>query len=194
MIGENGLAVVETDKDSGSYSRLSHFTRRYALEIENPASNPLRRLNPHQSLPCSNHTSGTCRTKHRTPNAERRGETLRSKTFFKGMSRYRDSKTIMKTFSTQLPARVLKRAPSPSLTRGGPGPNLLLEGIRLFLFDAVQNLRAVFCGLIDDSAYQQVALGREISVVFTTQGPLVYRCRAKHAWDSASAGFPVSNR
>ncbi|MBV8815758.1 MAG: hypothetical protein JO271_14810 [Verrucomicrobia bacterium] len=97
----------------------------------------------------------------------------------------------MKTISVQLPARVLKRAFSPSLTRCGPRLNLLLEGIRLFLFGTV---RDVFSGLIDDSAYQQVALGREISVVFTTQGPLVYRCRAKHTWDSASPGSPVSNR
>jgi hypothetical protein len=36
-------------------------------------------------------------------------------------------------------------------------------------------VRAFVSGLIDDSAYQHVSLGREISVVFTSNGPLVYR-------------------
>jgi hypothetical protein len=36
-------------------------------------------------------------------------------------------------------------------------------------------VRAFVSGLIDDSAYQQVSLGREIFVIFTSNGPLVYR-------------------
>jgi hypothetical protein len=36
-------------------------------------------------------------------------------------------------------------------------------------------IRAFLSGLIDDSAYQHVSLGREIFVIFTSNGPLVYR-------------------
>jgi hypothetical protein len=36
-------------------------------------------------------------------------------------------------------------------------------------------VRAFVSGLIDDSAYQHVSLGREIFVIFTLNGPLVYR-------------------
>src|SRR5260370_20132543 len=36
-------------------------------------------------------------------------------------------------------------------------------------------VRAFLSGLIDNSAFQDVSLGREISVVFTSNGPLVYR-------------------
>jgi hypothetical protein len=36
-------------------------------------------------------------------------------------------------------------------------------------------VRAFVSGLIDDSAYQHVSLGREIFAIFTLNGPLVYR-------------------
>jgi hypothetical protein len=36
-------------------------------------------------------------------------------------------------------------------------------------------VRSFVSGLVDDSAYQHVSLGREISVIFTSNGPLVYR-------------------
>ena len=40
-------------------------------------------------------------------------------------------------------------------------------------------VRAFLSGLLDDSAYQEVSLGREISVIFTSNGPLVYRLETK---------------
>jgi Protein of unknown function (DUF1232) len=40
-----------------------------------------------------------------------------------------------------------------------------------------RGVRFIFSGLLDNSAFQEVSLGREVSVVFTTNGPLVYRCR-----------------
>ena len=46
-----------------------------------------------------------------------------------------------------------------------------------------RGVRFLFSGLLDDSAFQQVSLGREVSVVFTTNGPLVYRCRADKSAD-----------
>jgi hypothetical protein len=36
-------------------------------------------------------------------------------------------------------------------------------------------IRTLASRLVDDSAYRDVSLGREISVIFTSSGPLVYR-------------------
>jgi hypothetical protein len=36
-------------------------------------------------------------------------------------------------------------------------------------------LRVLVSRLIDDSAYRDVSVGREISVIFTLNGPLIYR-------------------
>jgi hypothetical protein len=36
-------------------------------------------------------------------------------------------------------------------------------------------VRAFVSSLVDDSAFQDVSLGREISIIFTSNGPLVYR-------------------
>ncbi|HET9374934.1 MAG TPA: hypothetical protein VFO40_08170 [Chthoniobacterales bacterium] len=41
-------------------------------------------------------------------------------------------------------------------------------------------LRAFVSRLVDDSAYRGVCLGREISVIFTSNGPLVYRLEMKN--------------
>jgi hypothetical protein len=41
-------------------------------------------------------------------------------------------------------------------------------------------VRAFVSGLIDDSAYRHVSLGREIFVIFTSNGPLVYRAETNN--------------
>jgi hypothetical protein len=46
-----------------------------------------------------------------------------------------------------------------------------------------RGVRFLFSGLLDNSAFQEVSLGREVSVVFATNAPLVYRCRADNASD-----------
>jgi hypothetical protein len=46
-----------------------------------------------------------------------------------------------------------------------------------------RGVRFLFSGLLDNSAFQEVSLGREVSVVFATNAPLVYRCRADNAAD-----------
>jgi hypothetical protein len=46
-----------------------------------------------------------------------------------------------------------------------------------------RGVRLLFSGLLDNSAFQEVSLAREVSVVFTTNAPLVYRCRANNATD-----------
>jgi len=46
-----------------------------------------------------------------------------------------------------------------------------------------RGVRFLFSGLLDNSAFQEVSLGREVSVVFATNAPLVYRCRADNPAD-----------
>ena len=61
---------------------------------------------------------------------------------------------------------VVARSPATFVEtdRGREHPRSFLANLRTFLF-----------GLVDRSAFQDVSLGREISVVFTSNGPLVYR-------------------
>jgi hypothetical protein len=62
--------------------------------------------------------------------------------------------------------------------RCGAAPSLVLdEGHRLrrtahSFFRAV---RVVLSGSINSSAFQEVSLGREVSIIFTSNGPLIYR-------------------
>jgi Protein of unknown function (DUF1232) len=46
-----------------------------------------------------------------------------------------------------------------------------------------RGVRLLFSDLLDNSAFQEVSLAREVSVVFTTNAPLVYRCQAANATD-----------
>lgn len=52
-----------------------------------------------------------------------------------------------------------------------------------------RRVRSLFSALLDNSAFQEVSLGREISVIFTTNAPLVYRCRADNASDRATTAI-----
>jgi len=84
----------------------------------------------------------------------------------------------MKTVSIQLPARISKRIPASSAgcPRVSVRPALLTKGSRQpCWYRLFRSLQAVLSGLLDSSAYQQISLGREISVAFTSQGPVVYR-------------------
>jgi hypothetical protein len=49
-------------------------------------------------------------------------------------------------------------------------------------------VRSFVSGLVDDSAYQHVSLGREISVIFTPNGPLVYRAESNNDVQNKPAG------
>jgi hypothetical protein len=90
----------------------------------------------------------------------------------------------MKAITVQLPARLIKRILFP-----GAGPPralgyraLLIEGAgRRCLFAFFRSLRAVLSGVLDSSPYDQVSVGREVSVAFTSQGPVVYRYRRNSA-------------
>ena len=65
----------------------------------------------------------------------------------------------------------------------GAAPSIILdEGHRLTrsahgFFRAV---RVFLSGLVDTSAFQEVSLGREISISFTSNGPLIYRWEANN--------------
>jgi hypothetical protein len=88
-------------------------------------------------------------------------------------------KSTMKAIHIQLPDRLTKRIlfPSASPPRAAGHPRLLIESGRCGNWYAFfRSLRAVLSGVLDSSAYDQVSLGREVSVAFTSQGPVVYRC------------------
>ena len=53
-----------------------------------------------------------------------------------------------------------------------------------------RGVRFLFSGLLDSSAFQEVSLGREVSVIFTTNTPLVYRCRADNASNGPTPAIP----
>jgi hypothetical protein len=44
-----------------------------------------------------------------------------------------------------------------------------------------RTVRVFLSGLIDSSAFQEVSLGREVSIIFTSNGPLIYRWEANNA-------------
>jgi hypothetical protein len=81
----------------------------------------------------------------------------------------------MKAVSIELPFGIAKPI-SAGCSRISVRPKLLIKRgrercwYRLFRF-----LKAVLNGLLDSSPYQQVSLGREISVAFTSPGPVLYR-------------------
>ena len=99
----------------------------------------------------------------------------------------------MKTVSIQLPT-IPRRVRGPSAA--GLGPILLAEGIRLYRcwFTVVRPLRVVLSGLLDSSPYRQISSGREISVVFTANGPLLYRCETDNAGNPNAVGSLRTNR
>jgi len=103
----------------------------------------------------------------------------------------------MKIITVQLPARLTKRILFP---RAGPPRAagfraLPIEGIgRRCLFTFFRSLRAVLSGVLDSSAYNQVSLGREVCVAFTSQGPVIFRYGRNSPVDSVSATRETNRR
>lgn len=100
------------------------------------------------------------------------------------------TKSTMKATNVQLPVRLTKR-----ILFLGAGPpraaghaKLLIEcrGRRSW-YTFFRSLRAVLSGVLDSSPYDQISLGREVSVAFTSQGPAIYRYGRNSAADSVSA-------
>ena len=96
------------------------------------------------------------------------------------------TKTDMKAINVQLPVLLTK---SILLARAGPARvvghlRLLIESGGLQFGSAFfRSLRAVLSGVLDGSAYDQISLGREVFVAFTSQGPVVYRFGCNNAGD-----------
>ena len=95
----------------------------------------------------------------------------------------------MKTISSPRPAPICMSAfRSDILLPCRAAPSVILdEGYRLSrsahsFFRAV---RVFLSGLIDSSAFHNDSLGREVSVVFTSTGPLIYR------WESNNEKPPA---
>jgi hypothetical protein len=69
---------------------------------------------------------------------------------------------------------------------GGAAPSIIfVEGFRLSrnALSFFRSVRVFLSGLADSSAFHEVSLCREVSIIFTSNGPIVYRCEAN---DSAS--------
>lgn len=49
-------------------------------------------------------------------------------------------------------------------------------------------VRVFLSGLVDSSAFQEVCFGREVSIVFTSNGPLIYRWEANNGEQRETAG------
>jgi hypothetical protein len=62
--------------------------------------------------------------------------------------------------------------------RSSAAPSLVLDEGHLLRRTAqsfFRGVRIVLSGSIDSSAFQEVSLGREVSIMFTSNGPLIYR-------------------
>ena len=102
------------------------------------------------------------------------------------------TKSTMKATNVQLPVRLTKRilllGAGPPPRAKGQHPRLLIAGgVRRSWYTFFRSLRAVLSGALDSTPYHQISLGREVSVAFTSQGPVVYRCGRNSAGDSVSA-------
>jgi len=103
----------------------------------------------------------------------------------------RPSKSNMKATTVQLPIRLTKRIllPGASPPRAGGHPKLVIESSgRRCWYAFFRSLRAVISGVLDSSGYEQISLGREVSVVFTSQGPVVYKYGRNSTVDASAAG------
>ena len=100
-------------------------------------------------------------------------------------------KPNMKATTVQLPIRLIERIllPGSGPPRPARYPRPLIEsrGHR-YWYAFFRSLRAVLSRVLDRSAYDQISLGREISVAFTAQGPVVYRYGRNSAVDVSATG------
>ena len=48
------------------------------------------------------------------------------------------------------------------------------------VYSRIRAVRVFLSGLVDRSAFQEVSLGREVSILFTSNGPLIYRWKANN--------------
>lgn len=105
------------------------------------------------------------------------------------------TKFSMKAINIQLPIRLAKRIlyPGAGPPRAAVHPRLLVAGSdRRCWYIFFRSLRAVLAGVLDRSAYDQISLGREVSVAFTSQGPVIYRYGWNNVVDCVSPTRPTN--
>jgi hypothetical protein len=101
---------------------------------------------------------------------------------------------FMKTISIHSPARIcVSPFRSDTILPSRAAPSVILdEGSRLSrsAHSFFRTVRVVLSGWIDSSAFQDVSSGREVSIIFTSNGPLI--CR----WESKKQGAdcPINHR
>ena len=73
---------------------------------------------------------------------------------------------------------------------GAASPAILDEGHRpsRSVHSRFRVVRVFLSGLVDRSPFQKVSLGREVSIVFTSNGPLIYRWEANTGEQRETAG------
>jgi hypothetical protein len=83
------------------------------------------------------------------------------------------------------PAALPAKAAAPSILDDRHRMSRMAE--RIF-----RGVRFLCSGLLDNTAFQEVSLGQEVSVIFTANTPLVYRCRADNAPEGSTATIGLS--
>ena len=71
---------------------------------------------------------------------------------------------------------------------GDPASSIILEerhGVSRNTRRFFSAVRAVLSHLVDSSAFEEISSGREVSVIFTANGPLIYRWESKNQNPSA---------
>ena len=56
------------------------------------------------------------------------------------------------------------------------------------VYSRIRAVRVFLSGLVDRSAFQEVSLGREVSILFTSNGPLIYQWKANNGEQREPAG------
>jgi hypothetical protein len=90
--------------------------------------------------------------------------------------------TVQSTKETCVWLQSVRRPLSPAIILAkGHCPS---RGVHSFL----RAVRVFLSGAVNCSAFQEVSLGREVSLVFTSNGPLIYRWEANHGEQRETAG------
>jgi hypothetical protein len=96
---------------------------------------------------------------------------------------------LMKTTSMPAPASVSTPAfRADTVLPGDPASSIILEerhGVSRNTRRFFSAVRAVLYRLVDSSAFEEISSGREVSVIFTVNGPLIYRWESKNQNPSA---------
>src|SRR5260221_1350676 len=96
---------------------------------------------------------------------------------------------LMKTTSMPAPASVSTPAfRAETVLPGDPASSIILEerhGVSRNTRRFFSAVRAVLSHLVDSSAFEEISSGREVSVIFTANGPLIYRWESKNQNPSA---------